>query len=404
MPIQLTKWDRVPAIRQNREVGARHATWLELFYDLVFVISIAQLAHLLGHHVDQRGVIEFILLFLPLWWIWMGFSYYADQFDTDDAWFRLSIFASMFGVLAMTISLESALNARISVFALLYFFMRTLLIGLYVRTWWYVKDARPLNIRYLIGFSIGALVWLISAFAPAHIREWLWGAALLIETATPVIAYITVKNIPAQQSHMDERLGLFTIIVLGESLVATSINISLEDWSTNSVLVGLLGFLVVICMWSLYFDKASESLIDDALQGNKATIARSFVYGYGHVFVFIGIVLTSVGILTTIKSVSGVAATDHHANVDALVLLCSGLVVYIASLTIVQASIPSALSAPEYLVRFIGIAAIVSLTSFVESIGTLFAASIVTTVIVAQTIFERHWEIAGKASGEAPTT
>ncbi|MEM1280946.1 MAG: low temperature requirement protein A, partial [Cyanobacteria bacterium P01_H01_bin.152] len=80
---------------------SRHATWLELFFDLVFVLAIAQLSHLLHSDPSWVGIVGFAALFVPVWWLWIDFSYYADQFDVDRGPYRLVMLGIMFGLVVL---------------------------------------------------------------------------------------------------------------------------------------------------------------------------------------------------------------------------------------------------------------------------------------------------------------
>jgi len=110
-------------LRLNTGEGSdnpRHATWLELFFDLVFVFAIAELAHLLHSHSDWSGIFTFALLFIPVWWLWIDFSYYADQFNADSGPYRLVIFGVMFGILIMALTVQGVIDDGSANFATIY--------------------------------------------------------------------------------------------------------------------------------------------------------------------------------------------------------------------------------------------------------------------------------------------
>ena len=79
----------------------RHATWLELFFDLVFVASIDVVTHHLAHvhqgHIGLKQLMLFPVEFLPIWWIWATHMLYANHFDTDSRQHRLASLAIMPG-------------------------------------------------------------------------------------------------------------------------------------------------------------------------------------------------------------------------------------------------------------------------------------------------------------------
>ena len=137
----------------------RKISWLELFYDLIYVATIIQLGDLLSGAVSPAGAALFVLLFIPVWWSWTGMMFYFNRFVVDDAWHRLLVFAQMFAVANMAISVTGAFGDRSQAFALAYFAVRAILVLFYVRAWRHVESARPLIRRYAIGFALAASPW-----------------------------------------------------------------------------------------------------------------------------------------------------------------------------------------------------------------------------------------------------
>ena len=97
-----------PRLRTLGEDQARRSTWLELFFDLVFVVAVAQLGQQLSEDVTAEGLFRFLGFSVPVWWAWMGFTFYANRFDTDDLPYRLLIFVAMLGVAALATTLPDA--------------------------------------------------------------------------------------------------------------------------------------------------------------------------------------------------------------------------------------------------------------------------------------------------------
>jgi low temperature requirement protein LtrA len=120
---------RPPRLR-TLEGGERHASYLELFFDLVFVVAIAQLAHELVVDHSLEGFATFAALYLPVYIAWLGFSIYADRFDTDDVIFRLVIFCGMLAILALAVQIPDVVHGQSTGFVVAYAVLRTLLIGL----------------------------------------------------------------------------------------------------------------------------------------------------------------------------------------------------------------------------------------------------------------------------------
>src|SRR5215212_7298989 len=152
----------------------RKVSWLELFYDLVFVATIVQLGNKLSEDVSEIGFLGFALLFVPIWWVWMGTTFYANRFAADDLVHHLLVFAQIFIVSALAIHVFDGLGETSAGFALAYAAARGILVIMYLRTARYVPEARALARRYGIGFAVAALIWLVSAFVPPPFRFGLW--------------------------------------------------------------------------------------------------------------------------------------------------------------------------------------------------------------------------------------
>ena len=344
-------------VGKDRE-STRHATWLELFFDLVFVFAIAQLAHLLHSELSWTGIAGFGALFIPVWWLWIDFSYYADQFDIDSGPYRLVMLGVMFGLVVMALTINDALQGGSANFAAIYTTLRLVIIVLYIQAWRYVPQSRELTARYIISFSVAFLLWLVSIGVPEPGRFWLWAVALLVEISNGPITYLTIRHVPTQKSHMDERFGLFVIIVLGEAIIAVATGVSQTDWQWRSVLTGMGGFLTAISLWWMYFERADESTINQALRGGKRALLRSYVYGYSHVLAFMGIVATGVGIQFAIEA-SSELSTGHSFIAEARTVLCGGIALFLIGVTLLQWASPSSL--PKSVLGLRSLLAIVSL-------------------------------------------
>ncbi len=160
---------RCPSLYATTE-EERHATWLELFFDLVFVLTIAELAHYLHDHLTVGGFLGFAFLFLPVWLVWSNFSYYADLFDVDSPFYWVTMLAAMLFSISLAVNVHGALDGGSTGFAASYVALRVLLVGLYAWAWRYVEETRALAAWHIAGFSAGALIWGVSLLVPEPAR------------------------------------------------------------------------------------------------------------------------------------------------------------------------------------------------------------------------------------------
>ena len=279
--------------REESETEERRATWLELFFDLIFVVAIAQLAHNLNQHFSFSGLIEFAVLFIPVWWCWIGATFYDTRFDNDGLVDRLITLLQMAIIAIMATNLHHGLESSAVGFALSYAAFRSVLVCQYLHAGYHVPEARRLTNWLVLGFSGSVIFWLISIFVPAPWRFLCWGIGLIIDFGTPLTAGERVIQVPPDLSHTTERIGLFTIIVLGESIVAVVGGVSQIEWSINSIIIALLGLSIAFSFWWMYFDTVDNSPLYGMKQG-KMSIALTWLYA--HLPLAIGLTATGVGV------------------------------------------------------------------------------------------------------------
>jgi low temperature requirement protein LtrA len=279
----------------------RHATWLELFYDLVFVVVIFQLAHNLEEDFSLYGFLGFLALFVPVWWSWTGAAFYATRFDTDDLGHRILVLLQMVGAAALAVNVSDALGNGSAGFALSYAAIRIILVLEYVRTGISksFSSATPLIRRYSIGFSCAAIVWIISAFIPPPFRFVLWGIGLAIDFATPITTRRLHSQFAPHISHLPERMGLFTIIVLGESVLEVVAGASNMEFDIYSMLILGLGLSIPFSLWWLYFDSVDGAPIRALREKGRIGVYSLWLYGHFPLVVAITSVGVGLGYITS---------------------------------------------------------------------------------------------------------
>ena len=268
----------------------RHATWFELFFDLVFAAALSELMSGLARHPSASTFLRFGGLFVVVVWAWILYALYANRFDTDDLIFRLAKSGAMMAVAAAAVELRGVMagHGGATGFALAYILVRLLLIALYLRAWRHVEGSgRRLTEVYMVGYLVTTLIWLASIWVPGPLRPWLWVVATFADLAIPPRAWAKLKAHPVVVSHLTERFGTFFIIVLGQSLISLVADLAGVHPTTGSWILAGLCFLTALCLWWIYFDLADTSVVGRGVLG--------LVYVYSHFLLLAGVGLFGVG-------------------------------------------------------------------------------------------------------------
>jgi low temperature requirement protein LtrA len=130
--------------------------------------------------------------------------------------------------------------------------------------------------------------------------------------------------VPLHASHIPERFALFTIIVLGESVVAVALGVAGSDWRLSSAAGAALGFLVVACLWWTYFDVGAGL----ALAPGPWTAVR---FIYTHVPMWAALTAVAAGVNLLIEE-AGAASLDAGGRGA----LCGGAAVYLCCVSLIQ--------------------------------------------------------------------
>jgi low temperature requirement protein LtrA len=367
---------RPPRLRTVEDEGERHASWLELFFDVVFVVAIAQLAHELVVDHSLRGFLVFAALFLPVFIAWQGFTIYADRFDTDDIVFRLAIFAAMLAIAALAVQVPDVAHGESTGFVVAYVVLRSLMVALYLRSYRHVPAARPLIARYAAGYSLGIALWLVSLAFPAPARYLFWGVALAWEYSLPIQFRRFHAAIPVSTSHVPERFGLFTIIVFGETIVAVALGTDLSDWALEAAVAGALGFVVSALLWWVYFGTGAglEML---------PTVRAILVFTHAHIPVLAALTAVSAGVALAIQQ-----APEGELDAGARWALCGGAALYLVCLTVAQRALVRGVPVRKVAARSLTIAALVLLAAAAATLEAWAFVALTAAVLFALVAFE----------------
>ncbi|WP_128980519.1 low temperature requirement protein A [Streptomyces roseicoloratus] len=320
----------LPLTARSREEAHRAATPLELFFDLCFVVAVAQAGAELVHAVAEghagTGILNYAMVFWAIWWAWMNFTWFASAYDNDDVLYRVVTLVQIAGVLILAAGVSRAFEDHdFLVVYIGYLVMRLALSTQWLRAAHHATDPaeRTMCRRYAGGVAACQIGWTALLFVPEDGRPWVFLVMALAEMAVPVYAEKDVTT-HWHPHHIAERYGLFTIIVLGETIAAATVAVKsgvAENDALGEVLpIAAGGLLIVFAAWWIYFVVPAH----DRLASNR----QGFLWGYGHYLIFTSAAAIGAGIEIAVEQAVGeahittLAASSAVTIPAAVFLLC----------------------------------------------------------------------------------
>lgn len=271
----------------------RKATWFELFFDLAFVVAVAQLSGAYAHHYDLSGAAVFAVAFLAMWWCWLGHTFHATRFDQELPRQRLVGFGQIAAVSLMGYGASAPLDDRAWAFGggMAVFKLLLVLAHLNERRW---RGAAGLIRVYAALYTAQAVLWGAGIGLSGTGRLVCWGLALALDLASPWIVARHTAAVPPHPEHLPERFGLFTIILLGEGLasVVHALDHGGLDHGSSALAAGV-GLVLSCVLWQAYFDRVKghgERHVSDATAGRRLRL-----WAYAHVPLYMGIASMAAG-------------------------------------------------------------------------------------------------------------
>ncbi|SEH03968.1 Low temperature requirement protein LtrA [Nonomuraea solani] len=303
MPPSTTIRIRVRMSARPIDEPHRASSQLELLFDLTFVVAVAavtaELAHAIAEGHALTGLVPFLQVFFAIWWAWMNFTWFASSYDTDDVAYRLLTMVQMAGVLVLAAGVPAAAgHSDYGIVILGYLIMRVGLVAQWLRAGLEDPESRRTARRYAAGISVLQLGWLLQYFlVPAKILLPFFLCLVVLELAVPRWAERT-RPTNWHPHHIAERYGLFTIILLGESVLAASRGVkgALEAGEVSGpfVVISGSGLVLLFALWWLYFlGPAGEGLSDRR--------HRSYLWGYGHYGIFAALAALGAGLEVAVE-------------------------------------------------------------------------------------------------------
>jgi len=268
-----------PIVLRNDE-GHRQATWLELFMDLAFVVSMRSLTVMLVEDHSIGGFILYCLVFFAVFWAWNQLTWYAIFFDNNDFFYRVIYLGSVLFILVLSGSFSQIARGVTYSFVLAYVMLNFLLVVGWVRVYFSGMELKDFSFKFAAGKVLSIILFLASMRFPAPQQYYLWGLAMAVHAVFPYFAYAPkATDIPIHLDHVVERYCLFTIIMLGEALFALKVGF-VPPLRSEAFYTALLSYIVIACIWWSYFNW------DFGSARNFGRVSNTFCYGYGHCVVF----------------------------------------------------------------------------------------------------------------------
>jgi low temperature requirement protein LtrA len=292
----------------------RVSTQLELLFDLTFVVAVAGIVAQLGHGVAEGHATEvvgpFLQVFFAIWWAWMNFTWFASSYDTDDVPYRLLTLLQMGGVLVLATGVPAAFDTGdYRAITSGYLLMRVGLVALWLRAAREDPESRGTAIRYAAGVTAVSILWLVRLL----LAEFgvLTGTAAVVLFVALAAAELTVpawaernRGTNWHPHHIAERYALFTIILLGESVLAVSTGVAdvvESGLDASLLLVAGSGLVLLFALWWLYE-------LEPSGDGLSTRRGRSFLWGYGHYGIFAALAALGAGLEAAVRRTG-----DHDA-------------------------------------------------------------------------------------------
>ncbi|MBG7700860.1 low temperature requirement protein A [Streptomyces sp. MC1] len=293
---------------RGRDEAHRVASSLELFFDLCFVVAVAQAGVQLVHAVAAghagEGILNYAMLFFAIWWAWMNFSWFASAYDNDDALYRVVTLVQIAGVLVLAAGISRAATQHDFFLVWLgYVIMRLAMVWQWLRAARSAPGAeRTTALRYACGVLLCQVGWLGLVVLPEPARAWVFLVMVVAELCVPLYAE-KAQETSWHPHHIAERYGLFTIIVLGETIAAATVAVKSAVPEHNALgellPIAAGGLLVVFSAWWIYFVVP--------IHGHLRSSRRAFVWGYGHYLVFASAAAIGAGLEVAVEQAVGKA-------------------------------------------------------------------------------------------------
>jgi low temperature requirement protein LtrA len=354
----------------------QQATFLELFFDLVFVLALTQLSRGLGQHLSWSGAFQTLVLLLALWWVWVHTAGFTDMFDPRRPQIQLVVTASMLGALVMAAVAPEAFGKLGPIFVGAYLAIqlgRDVFVVL-VRP---SHETRRLYMRQLVWFGVSAVPWIVGAVTQDSARAVLWTLAVAVDsTAKPLrwpvpgLGRAGASEFAISGGHLAERFRQFLIIALGELILVTGLAFTGRGVEADRSTSLVVSFATTVLLWRIYIYRAGE-LLGTAIAAARDPVRVGLGQAYSHLIMVAGIVVTAVGQELVIAHPFG------HTRPAWTAVILGGPALFLVGRAIFEYAVFARVSRD----RWIGLLALAALTPATLHLPPLLAATAATAVL-----------------------
>ena len=371
---------------------ARHAhqhhrvTYVELFFDLVFVFAITQISHTLLAHFTPLGILQTTILFLAVWWVWIYTSWITNWLDPERTPVRVMLFGLMIAGLLLSTSIPKAFESRGLAFALAFVVMQ---VGRSAFTYLSIPKSQPgwrMNLlRITCWLACSGVFWIAGGLADGQTRLILWIVAVVIEYCGPLFRFrfpglgaTPYSDWEVEGGHMAERCALFIIIALGESIVVTGATFASAEWTAPTIMGFVVALIGSIAMWWVYFHIGAEAGAEHISQSADTGRLARLAYTYIHLPIVAGIVVSAVGDELLL------AHPDGHTDAKTILSMIGGPLLFLIGTILFKRSIRGIFQ----LSHLVGIGLLIVLIPFAHSMSPLLLSTATTVIMVIVAAWE----------------
>ncbi|MDT4916298.1 MAG: hypothetical protein QOH89_998 [Pseudonocardiales bacterium] len=367
------------------EDGAHEVTNIELFFDLVYVFAVTQLARFLGEHDTVGGAVQTAVLLAMVWQIWVYTTWAVNYLDPDRTQARAMLVVLMFGSLLLAAGIPYAFAHRGWLVAITYVTMqagRAVFVIVALRG----ERLQLVFIRILPWTTVSSAVMLAGAAVDGHAREALWAGSVAIDLVGAALGFYfpglgrsETTDWTIDGSHFAERCQAFVLIALGESIIVIGARFDVDRLDAHAVTTFVTAFVGAVGLWWIYFDRAAEdSAREIAESTDPGRLARN-AFHWIHPVIVGGII---------VEASAGERLFEHPTQTgDATFgwLLLGGVALFLAGHALFKAVVWRRASWP----RLAGVAAVAALGALTPHVTRLTLAICSVAVIAAVATVDR---------------